>query len=340
MPRPNTGPYLVFLKKRGKYYIRWSNKGRTREKSTGTAIIGEAEKVLADFINSKQQHFGPRDPGKFLIMEALEHYAEERAPKIANPERIGYALDALTPFWENNLVSDITEQTCEAYCSHRQKSDGTHRRELGTLRAAINHEFKMGRLTRSPHVWLPSSPEGKDRWLSRAEAAALLRAAKSEPKVRLYLPLFILLGLYTGARKEALLSLRWPQVNLTQQRIDFNPIGRKQTTKKRAHIPIPRRLMRFLIEARKRGCETGYVIHNHGVRLKDIKRSFNTATKNAELIDVTPHTLRHTAGTWMAQKGVPYHEIAGYLGHTIERTTALYSHHHPDYMETARRAFD
>jgi integrase len=39
--------------------------------------------------------------------------------------------------------------------------------------------------------------------------------------VRLYLPLFIVLGLYTGARKEAILSLRWPQIDLENKRINF-----------------------------------------------------------------------------------------------------------------------
>lgn len=46
----------------------------------------------------------------------------------------------------------------------------------------------------------------------------------------------------------------------------------------------------------------------------------------------TPNTLRHTAGTWMAQGGVDLWKIAGWLGHSIERTTELYAHHHPDYL--------
>ena len=33
-------------------------------------------------------------------------------------------------------------------------------------------------------------------------------------------------------------------------------------------------------------------------------------------------------------------EIAGYLGHSHERTTELYSHHSPNYLERARKAFD
>jgi hypothetical protein len=40
----------------------------------------------------------------------------------------------------------------------------------------------------------------------------------------LHLPLFILVGLYGGARKEAILSLRWLQVDLDAGRIDFNAL--------------------------------------------------------------------------------------------------------------------
>ena len=77
------------------------------------------------------------------------------------------------------------------------------------LRAAINYAHQEGRLTRTVTVYLPDGAEPRERWLTRAEAAALLRAALREPRVRLYLPLFILVAIYTGARKEALLSLRW-----------------------------------------------------------------------------------------------------------------------------------
>ena len=140
-----------------------------------------------------------------------------------------------------------------AYQKQRGVKDGTVRREFGVLRAAINHEFKHGRLTRPVAVSMPPKPEGKDRWLERGEAAALLRAARNEPRCRLYFPLFILMGLYTGARKGAILSLRWPQVDLERRRIDFNPPGRKRTSKGRPIIPIPRGLHWFLKHARLRG---------------------------------------------------------------------------------------
>jgi integrase len=72
----------------------------------------------------------------------------------------------------------------------------------------------------------------------------------------------------------------------------------------------------------------------------DVKTGFNSAASRAGIPDCTSHTLRHTSATWMAQGGVPLHEIAGYLGHSYERTTTLYAHHHPDYLQAAKAAFE
>ncbi len=341
MSRRNQGPRLAFRAERGVYYIVWTEAGRSKRSSTGTGDIERAQEMLARFLDGRRAHGpGPADPSGYAVLICLENYGREHAATTAAPDRIGYAIDALATFWSGRVVADVTRETCRAYGRNRGVSAGTLRRELGTMRAAINHEVREGRLTRPVHVWLPAKPEGKDRWLSREEAASLLRATRQEPKVRLYLPLFVLIGLYTGARKEAILSLRWPQVDLERQRIDFNPPGRARTAKARPVIPIPRRLLTFLYMARKRGGDLDYVVKCHGRPVKDIKRAFGSAARRAGVLPCTPHTMRHTAGTWMAQRGVPLFEIAGYLGHSHQRTSELYSHHCPDHLERARRAFD
>jgi integrase len=40
--------------------------------------------------------------------------------------------------------------------------------------------------------------------------------ARREPKARLHLPLYILIALYTGARRGAVLGLRWSQIDLVK----------------------------------------------------------------------------------------------------------------------------
>lgn len=87
-----------------------------------------------------------------------------------------------------------------------------------------------------------------------------------------------------------------------------------------------------------RGVELGYVVHENGQRLKDIKRGFLTACLKAGLVGVTPHTLRHTCATWLMQRGVSIWDASGYLGMSRETLERVYGHHHPDFLRGAAEA--
>lgn len=341
MPKRNPGARLEWREDRSLWEIIWYERGQRKRKSTGTDDRREAALRLSEHLAALPAGpQRPRDPSERSIAEVLTAYAEGRGSDVADAERLAYALKALVPFWGELQVGDVTETLCKAYKNQRGKADETVRRELTVLRAAINFDFDHGRLTRPVPVWLPSPGEHKDRWLTRREAAALIRAARAEPRSRRHLPLFILLGLYTAARKEAILSLRWSQVDLERGLIDLNPPGRGRTDKGRPIIPIPKRLSTFLRHAQKH-TSIGHVVTFHGKPMQDIKRAFAAACRSAALEDVTPHTLRHTAATWMAQAGVPMLVVSRFLGHTDSRTTErVYAHHSPDYLVSAREALD
>lgn len=338
MPRRNNGARLRYLEKRNCYYIVWSEGGRSRERSTGTQDSAEAQIALAEFIRSREKHTGPRDPSEILVTDILADYAAEQGPTTRAPWRIAAAVRPLVEFWQGRTCIEVTRETCRRYEKERNKSSGTIRRELGVLRAAINHGYKEGRITRTIAVQLPRSAPPRERWLQRGEVAKLLIAALKERRVRLHLPLFILLGVYTGHRKEALLSLRWHQVDFARGFINFNLPTEIRTNKRKAHIPIPRKLLTHLRRARLRGSELGFVIHENGNRVKDIKRGFATACRRAGLQGVTPHTLRHTCATWLMIGGVPAWDAASFLGMSPETLQRVYGHHHPDYLSSATRA--
>jgi len=99
-------------------------------------------------------------------------------------------------------------------------------------------------LTRGAAVWLPDRPEPRDVWLTRSEFARLLWAALKAPKARGHLPLFLLLAIYTGRRKEAILSLRWANVDLVNGTIDFRRSGQSETNKKRGTVSVSRQVAR------------------------------------------------------------------------------------------------
>jgi integrase len=334
MPKRCEGAKLQWREDRGAYYIVWTVKRRSRKCSTGTADREQAEIFFAEWLQTRGRKQGPSDPSQILVSEVLNLYLQERGPKVAAPQRMAYAVIALTNFFEQNTVADITPQTCSRYVEQRGGSKGTSRRELGVLRAAINYAHKCGRITRTVHVELPERPESRDRWLTREEAARLIRAACT-PQARLYMPLYILISIYTGRRKEAVLSLRWPQVNLETGTIDFEIPGRQRTNKRRGTIRIPSRLFPHLKRARKRGSDLGYVLHDHGARIGDIKKGFAAACKRACLDSVSPHTLRHTAATWLMQGGADLWQASGFLAMSMETLQRVYGHHHPDWMKEA-----
>ena len=120
--------------------------------------------------------------------------------------------------------------------------------------------------------------------------------------------------------------------------IDFEIAGRQRTKKKRGKVPIPARLLPHLRRARRRGTDLGYVCHIDGQRIGNVKKGFAATCERAGIEGVTPHTLRHTAATWLMQSGVKTWEAAGFLAMSEKTLIAVYGHHHPDYMREAARA--
>jgi integrase len=106
------------------------------------------------------------------------------------------------------------------------------------------------------------------------------------------------------------------------------------------HLNIPAKLLPHLKCARKRGNDLGYVLHINGKRIGNIKKGFAAACRRAGLEGVSPHTLRHTAATWLMQAGVPHWQAAGFLAMSEKTLRDVYGHHHPDYLREAAEAMN
>jgi integrase len=73
-----------------------------------------------------------------------------------------------------------------------------------------------------------------------------------------------------------------------------------------------------------------------GLKLKEITRSFKSALKKAELPDMRWHDLRHTAGTWWAERTTEAIRKR-LMGHAPKDVTDLYTHIH---FETLKGVVD
>ncbi len=78
------------------------------------------------------------------------------------------------------------------------------------------------------------------------------------------------------------------------------------------------------------------VISWNGSGVLSVKKSFKAARKLAGLDEtVIPHSLRHTAATWLMQAGVEPWDAAGFLGMTVDMLVRNYGHQHPSYQADA-----
>lgn len=332
MPRTSKGTRL--FQRAGVYYvIEFNGHGKPKRVSTGTRSRPEAETFLAGYLLKS----GAKALPSPSVATILEQYWSAHRKTLASPETARQGIDRLEDFFQCQ-VSELTPARLRAYYEGgRPVAATTKARELTVLRAALNYALAEEWLESVPKVPVTPPLPPKERWLTRQEAARLLYAARGER--RRHLALFIRLALYTGARSAAILGLKWAQVDLKRGRIDYNPPGRRPTQKKRPVVAIGPRLSAALQRVRR--VTTGpFVIEYGGEGLERIKGAFRRAAQDAKLEDVTPHTLRHTAATWMAQAGLPLPMIAGVLGQSITRTTERYIKHSPDYQAGAAEALE
>jgi hypothetical protein len=188
------------------WYIHWNDGEKQRKRSTATGDRREADEIFAQWLLDRKtrdrgQSLRASYPHEVAIADVLADFIEQRSQDIRFPERHLYAIRRLSEWWADHSVDAITLDTCRAYGDARTGQGikpATVIKELSVLRAALKWAKRRGRLITIPEIDTPPKPPGKERFLTRQEAARLLWAARKEPKSRLHLPLFILIGLYSG----------------------------------------------------------------------------------------------------------------------------------------------
>jgi integrase len=390
------------------------DRGRHIRTGCGRDDTEGAAKALEAYIGTRHRPtLGATDPRFLAIADVLTFYESLKRPKSEDPrlvdqhELLVIRLQDLNAFFGAKKVSDIKAQLCRDFVDwstgtpndnnriarivprENNVSDQTARRRLEDLRAAINAYHAEHTLNVVPKITLPQKTEGRQRWLTRNEAARLLGAAmgyiwdtrrkswqrrddgkllrrerwlisRRRPAAR-----FILIGLYSARREETIRRTQWlpttthPWMNLGAMIYQGRGQAERATKKRRPPAKIANRLRPHLVRWRRldvarsaelRGAdifgvdeEIRFVVHrmHDGKPLAGkIRSAWEGILEDAGLgEDVVRHSLRHTAATWLMQKGTDRWQAAGWLGMTLEQLENGYGHHHPDFQGEAAEAF-
>jgi len=210
--------------------------GRRVRQSTGTTDRKEAEALEAKW-----------------KAEAFKQKAWDETPEVTFGEVILYWLKLKERHENDKLRASILRESFDGMImnrlsrrdivAHRNRrmSEGvkaaTINRDLAQLSAAINlyneeMEFDLPNPARGRRL---KEPEGRLRWITRAEAGTLIESARQSDKAP-YLSDFIILALNTAMRKQEMLGLEWRRVDLQTGLIYLEAEHTKSA--KRRTIPI------------------------------------------------------------------------------------------------------
>lgn len=332
MSRPSRGTRLGDKPNaRGLWEITWTENGRSRRLSTGTASRREAEAVLAGYLIEREREVAVKVAAAKVADIVAAYEAEHIVPKAVDVARARACGVPIVGFFGPMLPDEIDAPAVQAYVKQRApRSGATIRRELQHLRAALLHAVRNRRLSRDavPHIPMPPKVEPRSYTLSPAEVARFVAACQPAGAPKLSrMSIFAALMLHAPARPRAVLALTWFQVDLGRRLIDYREPGRRQTKKRRVPVPISTALLPILQRA-KAEAETEFVCIQPGA----IKRAFATAARKAGVPKATPYTLRHTWATERVAAGVPLALVARVLGDTVETVERNYLHLTPDHL--------
>ena len=326
-----------------------------------------AQQALADYIANKYRPVRKaRDIEQIDIADVLSIYLDDCGDGQADRKEFEGRISRLNCFWGGRMLSEVSTATCKEYVKERRNTGGA-RRDLEDLRAAIGHHASENLHRAVVNVWLPPKGPPRDRWLTRSEAARLLwacwrhrelqtrhrgpekgRKIPTNKRPLRHLARFILIGIYTGTRAGAIATASAIRAegrsfaDLDQGIFYRLAQGKRATNKRQPPAPLPPRLLAHMRRWQRLGLVGGHFVEFNGKPIASIKTAFARAVRLAGLSSkggkIVPHTLRHTAATWLMQRGVPMWQAAGYLGMSTEILDRVYGHHGPDHLKGAADA--
>lgn len=349
--------------------------GRDVSTGCAKAEIATAEEKLRDYITSKHTpKRRVRHIDDIAIADVLSIYLDAQLDKLRNrfnvdsesedtiPDirKFKKRIGRLNEWWGAKMLGEVNGEACRSYAKKRGKRGGA-RRDLEDLRAAIGHHAAEGYHREIVKVSLPEKGQPRDKWLTRSDAAKLVwtcwryremqkgsrrpmdgvKVATSKRPLR-HLARFILLGIYSGTRAGAIAAaspipaIGRSYVDLERGRYYRLRQGSAKTNKRQPTVPIPLRLLAHLRRWQRLNPEAKHFVEYNGKPVNSVKTAFKRAVTLAGLgPGISPHTLRHTAATWLMQRGADPWQAAGYLGMSLEVLLNTYGHHHPDYLSDA-----
>ena len=300
--------------------------GRKVRRSTKTTNAREAKNIEAR--GRVELAAGPNEPVRppHTLAALLKMYLAASRAKRSHREDLIRATTLLSHIGDVDAYA-LSGADMQRYVSERSEkvSPSTVNRELALLSVAVNRAQVGGYPIPNPvRGHKQREPEGRLDWLTEDEAEKLLTGARQSGAV--YLADWITVALHTGLRHGEINQMKWADIKNGSVWID----GRQTKSGKRRVLPLTPDALAAIGRQPKRA-ETVFS-HEDGRPLRDVRTALARACERVGMRVITPHLLRHTCASWLAQRGVPLYNIRLWLGHSTLAVTERYAHLAPEHL--------
>lgn len=232
----------------------------------------------------------------------------------------GKALQDIPPFlieqWKKQAMKTLTPlETLPKASTVNQK--------LSVLHRIFSLAVENGYLTQNPASKVKRLREGRgrERVMSYEEETSL-RFILAKP--RYYnLAIFFELALMTGMRAQEILGLKFSEIDFESAEINL-PANRTKEGKEKG-IPLNTVALAVLRDQQleREGMAT---VFGHGAGYAQIGDLWRDACREAGIVDLHIHDLRHTFASRLLEKGYRETDINRLLGHSKLKMTVKYVH--------------
>lgn len=332
--------------KRGNvYWIRYADlTGKIVFETSGSTSFKEAENLLVKRKNAIKEGKQPieiRKIGNHTFNQLAEEYFKWAERQKSFWVYKNYLIKQLVETFGNIPLRRFNSMLLEQFQTDRL-NNGNKPATVNRSIATISHMFTKAVewymveeeiLKRVRKVKKLAENNRRLRYLSPEECQRLIDSCDEHIK-----PL-VITALNTGMRKGEILGLKWDNVDL---KAGFILLNQEQTkNSERKELPINQTLRETLQTIAKRE-NVSYVFHDPstGNRYFDVKRSFKTALKRAEIRDFRFHDLRHSFASHLVMAGIDLATVKELMGHKDFKMTLRYAHLAPSHKVKAVDTLD
>ena len=328
---------MAAVYKRGSvWWVRFRMNGVHVRRSAKTAKKAEAQAYLLRLLEEHAQAARGDTRERHLVSEAVERFFDECTLKPGTIDTYRYNSRTCGRLLGHLHLDEVNRRVLADFVATRKRtgvSDATIRRDLAFLGSIFTMAVRWDWVEASPLATFKNAlkeSRARTRFLTREEFARLEIAASSKLRP------ILRLAVETGLRKEELLGLTLPSIDLRRRELHLGET--KTNTPRRVPLSPPAlATIREILEERSRPRSAYLFCKADGCRIGNPRKAFENACRRAEIADLRFHDLRHTFASWFVQEGGDLYRLSRILGHATLQMTARYGHLRTDDLHDELR---